>query len=160
MIKRRRNKRNYFVLIVVILCAFTCYAICFVSGWFISLLWEQGLERQVNCATFDARPISGNIVDQLCSSNLVPTSLGTCPNVLLQRNDIGTIVSENILVGESIYADVYADFGRYEVYCAVPSVDRPNYRCTYDVTGRGPNINVFYNNSTNMVESVRITSCN
>lgn len=70
------------------------------------------------------------------------------------------IVESNVTLQVSTYEDVSRMFGTYEVWCEQPTPTRADYRCTYDITGRGPNANIWYNSVTNLVESIRVTSCN
>ena len=129
-----------------------------ISIWFMNLLSERAAEREVNCATYDARPVPESVVRNLCDGNLIPVSLGECRGDLpqLQLQDVSTIFKSNVAQNISTYDDVSEIFGIYEVYC---EQNQSDFRCTYDVSGVGPRIHIFYNSTTNLAESIRESSC-
>lgn len=159
MSKKRQEMKFILQLLIVVTGGFIVATTCSMACWFYNALEKRSSEREANCATLDAQPIPDAVVTRLCDSNLIPDSLDACDGNTLLRQEVGTIMRSNITPNTSSYDDVSEMFGSYQIHCATPQEDWPNFRCTYDISGIGPRINVFYDSQTRLVESIKVTSC-
>lgn len=158
------NTKNYEMrrLIVrscIVVFIFSSLAICAVSVWFFNLLLGHYAQQEINCATYDARPIPEGALRSLCDNHLIPVSLGECRGDAPRLQDVVAIVESNVIPIVSTYDDVARIFGSYETYCETPGQDTEHFRCAYNVTGVGPLINIWYTSRTRIVESIRVSSC-
>ena len=157
--EKRRMILQWCCAIVALISLAIFSATCAATIWVLGLLERRDVEREINCATYDARPIPESVMKNLCDNNLIPISLGACDGRVLQLQDIGTIVRSNLVQNVDTYDDVSRIFDAYEIHCEIPSQRRANYSCIYDISGVGPSIYIFYNSETHSVESIRVTSC-
>jgi hypothetical protein len=160
-----KNKRSPIGKIVFRGClatyGFVALITLIITVWFFDLFSKQAIEGERNCATYDAQPISTEVVRDLCERNLIPASISECNSDMapISIQYVIDIVNSNIIPNRSTYADVTGLFGKYEILCEGPSSGRSDFRCTYNISGVGPIIFVFFNNDTKLVESVREASC-
>lgn len=131
-------------------CGFTIYL--------FSVFSERQAQREVNCATLVAEPLSETVINDLCDRGLIPASLGECGRDTFHIQDIMPIVRSQVFENVSTYSDVTSIFGNYEDYCWPKLPDRSDFPCQYSI-GRWPNIFIDYNSETEIVTSVTTPSC-
>lgn len=129
--------------------------------WIFHLLDLRNMERQANCAQILSTPLTTEVTTSLCQRGLIPASLGSCllPDFQIHVEDVGTIFRENIQTGKTSYQEVTDMFGEFTRYCEEKNDSRSEFRCDYDISGRGQHALVYFDNTTEIVRSVRITGC-
>jgi hypothetical protein len=142
---------------------FSTAAGCVAVIWFSNLLVNRDKEREANCARYLSIPISSEIVNNLCEHRLIPTHMAACSSnsAQLQNKDVEAIMRANVHVGSSTYEAVNHLFPKYIEYCEPEIVKQkfPTFSCTYDISGIGPRITIYYNSVTDVVEAIRVPSC-
>lgn len=108
------------------------------------------------CQTQVSSTLPQTVIGDLCLRNLVPSQLVRCDstNVQLQRRDIEAIVGTATTIGQSTYASVKRDFGKYQYDCTKTNPFGNYYTCNYDLSGNGPYVTISFDATTQIVKAI------
>ena len=129
--------------------------------WVFHLLDVRNAEHEANCAQILSTPLTTEVTTSLCQRGLIPPSLGDCssPDFQAHVQDIDAIFQANIQVGMTTYQEVVDMFGEYTRYCKEKHEGWSEFSCGYRISGRGQRALVYYDNATEIVQSVRVVGC-
>ncbi|HEX3053555.1 MAG TPA: hypothetical protein VHP83_23045 [Aggregatilineaceae bacterium] len=147
-----RSARVAFWVSVAIFVSFIFFlGSCCYACYYLTIGYEH--RRQEAHNNFLSTPISGHIVQDLCTRKLIPPHVSNCTgNVTIERKDIKDIFEFN-LKQTTTHEEVDKLFGKYEQFCEAQKGD--SYRCYYQL-GDPPTAEITYSSADESILQIVI----